>query len=131
MLGRLIQVSDDVTDALETPAKADWKKRGNNLPILYAMTACHGEREDFLRLSAQADDPEALAAAQKILLRSGAISYCTYKLIEFSREAQELFARIPLRRPERVARLVDHHVAPLHRLLESVGVEAPAALSLC
>lgn len=131
LLGRLIQVSDDVTDALETPAKADWKKRGNNLPILYAMTARHGEREEFLRLSAQADHPEALAAAQKILLRSGAVSYCTYKLIEFSREAQELFARIPLPRPEPVARLVDLHVAPLHRLLESVGVEDPAALSLC
>jgi geranylgeranyl pyrophosphate synthase len=130
VLGRLIQVSDDVTDALESPARPDWQRRGNNLPILYAMTARHPEREEFLRLSARADDPEALAGAQKILLRSGAVSYCTLKLIEFSREAQELFARLPLQDPQPIARLLDRHLKPLHRLLESVGVEEPAALSL-
>ncbi|HKI05475.1 MAG TPA: polyprenyl synthetase family protein [Thermoanaerobaculia bacterium] len=128
VLGRLIQVSDDVTDALETPARADWKRRGNNLPILYAMTAGHPEREEFLDVSTQVEDPEALARAQKILLRSGAVSYCTLKLVEFSKEAQNLFESIPLQDREPVARLVELHLQPLHRLLESVGVEEPALL---
>lgn len=130
ILGFLIQVSDDVTDALDTPARADWNRRSNNLPILYAMTAPHPEREEFLRVSACAGDPVALATAQKILFRSGAISYCTFKLLELSREAQALFAAIPLRDPECIGRLVDLHLAPLHRLLELVGVEQPAALAL-
>ena len=88
VLGRFIQVSDDLTDALETPARADWQRRSNSLPLLYAMTAAHAEREEFLRLSARVRAmPEALAAAQKILFRSGAVSYCTLKMIEFSRRA--------------------------------------------
>jgi geranylgeranyl diphosphate synthase, type I len=130
ILGRLIQVGDDVTDALESPARADWNRRANNLPILYAMTAPHPDREEFLRLSTQVADPEALAAAQKILFRSGAISYCTFKLLECSRQAQDLFAAIPLQDPQWIGRLVDLHLMPLHRLLELVGVEEPAALAL-
>jgi geranylgeranyl pyrophosphate synthase len=128
ILGRFIQVSDDATDALETPARADWQRRGNCLPILYAMTAPHADREEFLRLSLQVENPDALAAAQKILLRSGAVSYCVLKLIEFSREAQDLLARLPLTDPAPMARLVELHLRPLHRLLKSVGVEEPAAL---
>jgi len=128
ILGRFIQVSDDATDALETPARADWQRRGNCLPILYAMTAPHADREEFLRLSTQVENPDALAAAQKILLRSGAVSYCVLKLIEFSREAQDLLARLPLPDPAPMARLIELHLRPLHRLLESVGVKEPAVL---
>lgn len=130
VLGRFIQVSDDVTDALEAPARADWQRRGNNLAILYAMTAPHLDRAEFLRLSTRVADPEALAAAQKILLRSGAVSYCALKLIELSREAQDLFARAPLSNPEALGRLIDIHMQPLHRLLASVGLEGPAAIQL-
>jgi geranylgeranyl pyrophosphate synthase len=130
LLGLLIQISDDVTDALDSPARSDWKRRGNNLPILYAMTAPHADREEFLRLSSRVEDPAALAAAQKILFRSGAISYCTFKLLELSRQAQDLFAAIPLQDPERISRLIDLHLTPLHRLLEQVGIEEPAALAL-
>jgi len=129
VLGRFIQVSDDVTDALGTPARADWKRRGNNLALLYALTAPHADREEFLRLSLAVDDPGALAAAQKILLRSGAVSFCTLKLLEFSREARQLTARLQLREPAPIARLVELHEQPLHRLLESVGVGEPAELS--
>lgn len=131
ILGRFIQVSDDLMDALETPARADWQRRSNSLPLLYAMTVPHADREDFLSLSLQVADPEALAAAQKILFRSGAVSYCALKLIEISRDLQELFARIPLRDPGPIERLLDVHTRPLHRLLEKVGVENPAALALC
>lgn len=128
ILGRSIQVGDDVTDALETPARADWRRRGNNLPMLYAMTAPHPDREEFLRLSVRVEDPEALASAQKILLRSGAVSYCTLKLIEFSREARDLFASLSLQDPEPIQRLIDLHLKPLYRLFKSVGVEDPGEL---
>ena len=130
IVGRYIQVSDDATDALGTPARADWQRRGNNLAILYAMTAPHPEREEFLRLSLAVEDPGALAAAQKILLRSGAISFCTLKLVEFSHQARSLLARLPLAEPAAVEQLVQLHEKPLHRLLESVGVDTLGELSL-
>jgi geranylgeranyl pyrophosphate synthase len=130
VLGRFIQVSDDITDALEVPARADWQRRSNNLPLLFAMTAGHSDREEFLRLSARAGEPEALAAAQKILFRCGAVSYCTLKLIEIAREARDLFARIRLRNPEPIEQLLEVHTRPLYRLLEIVGVQDPAALAM-
>jgi geranylgeranyl pyrophosphate synthase len=131
LLGRFVQVSDDLKDVLESPARADWQRRSNSLPLLYAMTAAHPERDEFLSLSLQVEDPEALAAAQKILFRSGAVSYCTLKLVELSRELQGLFAQIPLRDPKPIERFLEVHTRPLHHLLEKVGVENPAALALC
>lgn len=131
LLGLFIQVSDDLKDALETPARADWQRRSNSLPLLYAMTAPHEDREEFLRLSLRVEDPEVLAAAQKILFRSGAVSYCTLKLVELSRELQDLFVRIPLRDPGPIEQFLEVHMRPLHRLLEKVGVEDPTALALC
>jgi geranylgeranyl diphosphate synthase type I len=128
VLGRFVQVSDDLSDALETPARADWGRRPNNLPILYAMTADHPLRERFVDLSARSEDPEALAEAQKILIRSGAVSYCTFKMIELSQEARETLARVPLRDSGPVERILAAHLRPLQKLLESVGVEGPSAL---
>lgn len=128
LLGRFIQVSDDLTDVLETPARSDWQRRSNSLPLLYAMTADHPERDEFLEISARIEEPGALAAAQKILLRSGAVSYCTLKLIEFSREAGDLLARAGLRDPGPIEQLLELHTRPLYKLLEIVGVEDPVAL---
>lgn len=130
LLGRFIQVSDDLSDALHSPASADWLRRSNNLPILYAMTADHPARERFLELSARPHDPEALVEAQRILLKSGAISYCAFKMMEVAQEAGAVLSRLPLRDPEPVERILTANLRPLHKLLESVGVEEPAALIL-
>jgi geranylgeranyl diphosphate synthase type I len=130
VLGHFVQVGDDLADALGTPAGADWQRRSNNLPILYAMTADHPAREEFLTLSAASHDPEALAAAQRLLLRSGAVSYCAWKMIERSREAHAILAGIPLRDPEPLAQLLAGHLRPLDHLLSSVGLEEPLASTL-
>jgi geranylgeranyl diphosphate synthase, type I len=127
-LGLFVQVNDDMADAMAVPACADWQRRHNNLLILYALTADHAERDEFVTLSARADDPGSLEAAQKILLRSGALSFCTLKLIEISREIQELRAGTSLRNPGPLNRIVEFHMKPLHRLLERAGVEEPASL---
>ena len=120
-LGLGVQVTDDLLDALRAPAAADWNRRLNNLPILYAMTAEHPEREVFLELSARAAEPEALAAAQEILVRSGALSYCAFKLLEILNEARSLLESISLARPEPVLRLFDAQTKPLHRLFMAAG----------
>jgi hypothetical protein len=95
------------------------------------MTVPHADREDFLRLSKRVADPGALAEAQKILFRSGAVSYCTLKLLEFSRELNDLLALVPLHDVGPIERMIESHMRPLYRLLEKVGVEDPAALALC
>jgi geranylgeranyl pyrophosphate synthase len=129
LVGLFIQVSDDLVDAMKTPAGGDWARPFNNLAILFAMTAEHGEREDLVRLAAAAgDDPAALDEAQRILLRSGALSYCALKLIELQRQARDLLARLPLADPAPIERLLETQIAPLNRLFQSVGVETPAML---
>ena len=130
LLGRYIQINDDMSDALQSPACADWQRRHNNLPILFALTVDHADRDEFAQLSTQVDDADALAAAQKILFRSGAVSYCALKLIELARELQELLGGLSLADAQPVVNLVELHLDPLHRLLERVGVEDPAALIL-
>lgn len=128
LIGMFIQVSDDLADAVKTPAGADWQRRFNNLPILYALTAEHPEREVFEQLSAHPEDAAGITEAQKILLRSGAVSYCALKLIEFAREARELLARVPLPDPGAIERLLSAHMKPVDRLFQSVGIDMPAVL---
>jgi len=130
VLGRFIQVSDDLSDALQTPAKVDWNRPNNNLPILYALTAHHPARERFRELATRVEDPEALSAAHQILLKSGAVSYCTFKMIELSQQAQEILDSTPLADPAPVARILRLHLKPLHRLLENVGVEEPELITV-
>lgn len=127
LLGKFVQVSDDLADALAQPASADWQRRSNNLPMLYAMTADHPRREEFLVLSAASHDSAALAAAQKLLLRSGAVSYCAWKMIEISNEAHAVLAGIPLANRQPLATLLAEQLAPLERLLAMAGLEQPLA----
>jgi hypothetical protein len=51
-------------------------------------------------------------------------------MFEFSKEAEKLLASLPLHSAEPIRRLLSSHLAPLHRMLASVGVENPAGLSL-
>ena len=125
LLGTFVQVSDDLADALAKPVSADWQRRSNNLAILFAMTADHSRREEFLVLSAASQDPEALAAAQKLLLTSGAVSYCAWKMTELAREAQAVLAGIALPDRQPLARLLAAQLAPLERLLALAGLEEP------
>lgn len=127
-IGRFIQVSDDLADALKAPAGADWRRRFNNLALLYALQADHPERETFAELIERVEEPEVLAEAHQVLVRSGALSYCVLRLIEASREARAQLARLSLPDPEPILRLMDLQLKPLERLFRSAGVEAPAEL---
>lgn len=125
VLGKFVQVGDDLSDALAIPAGADWQRPSNNLPILYAMVADHPARSEFLELSASHHRPESLAAAQKVLLQCGGVSYCAWKMVELAHQAQAIVetAELADRRP--LAQLLGAHVRPLARLLSSVGFDEP------
>jgi geranylgeranyl pyrophosphate synthase len=124
-LGLFIQVSDDLADALQAPAGADWRRRANNLPMLYAMTADHPARQEFLAVSAAVDDAAALARAQQILVQCGAASYCAWKMIELSRQAHGLLAGLPLADPRPLREMLGEHLRPLEALLAAVGHDEP------
>lgn len=128
LIGMMIQISDDLKDAMDTPARPDWRRQWNNLPILYAMTAEHPERIRFLDLLSRIEEPDALTAAQEILFRCGAVSYCTYRVIELYRMAKENLGSTPLADREPIDELLNQLVEPLKSLFRSIGVESPEEL---
>jgi geranylgeranyl pyrophosphate synthase len=96
LLGEMMQIFDDLADALKLPADSDWFQGRNNLAILYADTAAHARREEFKALLTRVTDPDALAEAQHILISSGAVSYCVYQLVERYRAARRLLDQLDL-----------------------------------
>jgi geranylgeranyl pyrophosphate synthase len=109
LIGEIIQVEDDLGDALETPANPDWSHGRNNLLLLYAATAEHAEQGRFRELLATITEPGALDEAQDILQRSGAISFAAYQLLARYREARSLLAGLPLPQPEPLTTILDDY----------------------
>ncbi len=116
-LGRFIQVSDDLADALGTPAGADWSRPRNNLALHYALSAAYPERDDFVRLAERTKEPGSLAAAQRILFKSGAVSYCAHQMNHFSSESRRQVRQLVVASRAPLDRLVDRMVRPLEHLL--------------
>jgi len=128
LYGEVVQIYDDLTDALQSPANPDWKRGRNNLPILYALTADHPDRARFAELLPQVDDPQMLREAQQILIRCGAVSFCAYHLIQRYQKARRLLESIPLADSSPLTGVLTEQIQPLVELFQSVGVELPAEL---
>ncbi|MEL7059859.1 MAG: polyprenyl synthetase family protein [Acidobacteriota bacterium] len=122
-IGEIVQISDDLGDAMARPAAPDWQRRATNLPILFARVAEHPERETFDTLRTQASDPEVLEQLQAMLLRSGAVSYCAYRLVEVERRvATRPFDGLDLD-GDVLREVVADYLRPVHALLQSVGFD--------
>jgi geranylgeranyl diphosphate synthase type I len=130
LVGENIQIYDDLLDALKSPASPDWKQGRTNLAILYALAADHPERAQLETLRTRVDDSQALEAAQQILIRCGAISYCVYHIIKRYQAAEQLLNSIPLVDPEPLRELVVGQSEPLVSLLESIGSVIPPELGM-
>ncbi|MCC7358068.1 MAG: polyprenyl synthetase family protein [Anaerolineales bacterium] len=129
LIGETAQIYDDLSDALHTPARPDWGRPRNNLPLLYALTAQYPDRARFADLLPRVADPEALAAAQKILITSGAVSYCAYHANRRYRAAQALLASLPLPHPRPLTDAIARQGQPLVGLFQAAGVPLPTALA--
>jgi geranylgeranyl pyrophosphate synthase len=122
----LIQVEDDLNDALKTPANADWHEGRNNLLVLYASTVDHSERDRFIALRQHIDDPEALAEAQQILIRSGAVSYAMYNMMQRNRAMLTMLEALPLAQPHFLTDVSHHYNQRLSWILSSNGIDISA-----
>jgi geranylgeranyl diphosphate synthase type I len=123
LVGKTVQISDDLKDAFEKPAAPDWSRRYNNLPILYSLTADHLDRQLFSELLADIEEQAALERAQDILVRSGAVSFCVYQMIELHRSAKELIREARFVDPRPLEEMLERYVRPLKGLLEKAGIE--------
>ena len=123
LIGEIIQIEDDLVDALEKPANADWQQGRNNLLILFARTADHEEQKRFLELLPLIENPEALAEAQKILISAGAVGYCALQLVQRYRAARKLLTELDLPYPSPLNDVLDDYADTLVDLLEVSGAD--------
>ena len=125
-LGEIAQINDDLGDALARPATTDWQRRHGCLPILYARLADHPERNRFRdladRVGADPDDFLALEEAQEVLVRSGAVSYCAFRLLKSYQQGVEQLDRLELPHAELLLELFDYQTRPLRRLFERLNL---------
>ncbi|MCO5199783.1 MAG: polyprenyl synthetase family protein [Anaerolineae bacterium] len=126
ILGELIQIEDDLTDALETPANSDWNEERNNLLIMYASTADHAERAQFRQLRTCFNDPACLDAAQQILVRSGAVSYALYNIIVRNQTILTRLHALPLAEPHHLTQLNTYYAERLSDMLARNGISISA-----
>lgn len=117
LTGEIIQLNDDLADAFQKPANADWREGRNNLLLLYARTADHSQRQQFEQLLTEIDEPDKLEAAQQILISSGAVSYCAYQLVERHRRAHALLNAMRLPDPGPIQAILDAFTTSLTAFL--------------
>jgi geranylgeranyl pyrophosphate synthase len=116
LYGQMIQIHDDVKDCLVQPAGPDWLLGRASLPLLFARTVTHPWQAQFEELRPAVSDPAALAAAQSILIRCGAISYCVACLLERYQEACSLLQDLALPYPGGLHDLLERVIAPVQQL---------------
>ena len=128
--GEIVQINDDLADAMQTPASPDWVHGRNSLPILFAQLVQHPDREQFLALREQAaaGDPEALEAAQTILIRCGAVSYCVEQLLHRYQLAKDHLASLQLPDPDRMEGMLTKMVTRMLDGFKKQAFEQPERL---
>lgn len=129
LIGQIIQVSDDLADVYQVPACPDWHRGGGNLAILYARLADHEGKARFEALLPQIEAGPVLEEAQQILLKSGAVSYCIYHLLQLAQQARGILAGCQVARPDLLAQFLAARVAHLFELLEANHMPLPAELA--
>lgn len=129
LYGEMIQIHDDLNDAMEVPANPDWTEGRSPLPILFARLVDHPDRSRFLELCRNISDPLALEEAQEILIRCGAVSYCIYQLLYRHQTAQEILNTAQFIHRDKLDGLFEDVIAPVRKLLEEIG-ESPTDFSM-
>jgi geranylgeranyl pyrophosphate synthase len=128
LYGEMIQIHDDLNDAMAVPANPDWLQGRAPLPILFAQVVNHPERELFLALRQAIPDPDALHEAQNILIRCGAVSYAITQIMQRYQAAQRLLATMQLVFDQGFETLLEEMIDPVHKLLATIDHTADAFL---
>jgi geranylgeranyl pyrophosphate synthase len=119
LYGEMVQIHDDLKDSLTVPASTDWLKGHSSLPILFARSVSHPQRELFLRIQQDLTVPGALQEAQNILLRCGAVSYCIKQLLDRGEMAKERLSAILLVNPDPLDVILNQVLQPAKKILEN------------
>ena len=124
LYGEMIQVSDDLHDVFQNPANTDWADMRNPLPLLFAQVVDHPWRNRFLELRRNIEQPGALAEAQTILIRCGAVSYCIDQLMKRYQTALDWVKEAELQNSAVLEAEFTRFMEPIWRLLYQAEIDA-------
>ena len=128
LYGEMIQIHADLNDTMAVPANSDWTLGRMPLPILYAHTVDHPEKARFLELRQAIPDPLALTEAQTMLVRIGAVSYCTDQLFRRYHAARKILSTMVLPEKAELESLLEGVVEPVKNLYAAAGLPPSPAL---
>jgi geranylgeranyl pyrophosphate synthase len=123
LYGEMIQIHDDLNDAMAVPANTDWTLGRSPLPILFAQLVDHPDRERFLELRREVFTPHNLAEAQTILVRCGAVSYCLDQILYRYDKACKILDGIPLHDCMGLETMIETLIRPIQELFNSLGAD--------
>ncbi len=126
-VARLIQIGDDLHDALAVPAASDWQRPHGNLLLHFALAAQAPQGETFARLAIRvaAGDEAALVEAQEILEQEGAVAYGLYAHLQTARAGAARAAALALPNGSPLVGAFEAEVERVRRDLRSVGIASP------
>lgn len=118
LIGVIVQIRDDIFDAMESPASPDWQRPSGNLLLLYGLLT---EDAEFARLlekvQADEEDRAILDAAQTCLINLGAVAYAIEAAAERQTKALDLLTTMKLPDASPLLRLVNDQMLSLDQLL--------------
>jgi geranylgeranyl pyrophosphate synthase len=122
----MMQIHDDLNDVLASPANVDWTSGRYPLPILFAETVDHPDRDRLIALRRQVNEAARLEQAQAILVSCGAISYSVNELQLRHEKAQQLLGVMQAPNPAPLDSLLQEVIEPVEHLFAAVGGEMQA-----
>jgi geranylgeranyl diphosphate synthase, type I len=129
LYGEMIQIHDDLNDVMAVPASVDWLQARHPLPILFAELVPHPDQARFRVLRRQVEEPNALAEAQEIVLRCGAVSYALDQLWQRHQQAIVWQHQMQLAQPEVIGQLLAEVIEPVEQLLHQVREQHPVVVA--
>ena len=135
-LGEMIQIHDDMGDALAVPANPDWGQNRLNLLLIYATVVDYPQKQRFIQLRQKVADPASLAEAQSILIQSGAASFAVYQLAQRNMWTQDRIRALNHLSaqqkvtfdPSPLTYVFNLHIKPVITLLERHHIPLPDVL---
>jgi geranylgeranyl pyrophosphate synthase len=124
-IGKIIQISDDLSDIYQERVEPDWAAPRNNLALLYCMEAEYELKPDFIRLIGQINEEGVLKQAQQIVTSSGALSYCIYHILALYKELDKQIMQLELPRRDKLESMASGLIDPSLELIKLTGVEDP------
>lgn len=124
-IGKIIQISDDLSDIYQDRIEPDWTSPRNNLALLYCLEAEYNSKPLFLSLIDNIDSPEKLKQAQQIVTSSGALSYCIYHILALYKELKIQIEKLDLPRPDKLDRMAMGLINPSMELIKLTGIDDP------